>query len=142
MKKALIGLAVLAASFALVSGASAHGSKHKNFADVTAGFIAQKTINRDSNVSNTSTINTHAITGDGISVSASASGATSVVSVTNINTYPATVKVGAVFQKTVNDNSSVVNKGTVTAHSVNGNGASISASTSGATSAVAVTALH
>lgn len=98
----------------------------------------QDTYNWNSAVTNIADIQTGKIDGKGASVSASASGATSAVSISSIDYDSSNATISGTNQHTSNWESPVVNKATITTENVNGNGASIAASGSGAASVVAV----
>jgi len=114
---------------------------------IDVGNVNQTT-NNDVPISNIGTIMGGSVSGDGASVSVSASGAQSAVSETFVNTIT-DLTIGNVNQTTTNTSAvvdgqinpanndpSVINTGEITVNNVSGHGASVSLSASGATSAV------
>lgn len=119
-----------AAALLAVSAGAAFGQS------ISVGDVTQTTKNSNQ-VTNLGTVSTSGISGDASSVSVSATGAASAVSLQSVNGVASGLKIGDVKQDTTNrgkvDNDGVI-KGTATG--VSGHGASASVAATGAQSAV------
>jgi hypothetical protein len=118
----------------------------------TYGFdevLSQETTNTG-NITNTHTFNyligSGNVSGDGASVSVSALGGASAVSMSSINNqgsffYGNQIEVGGIQQSTVNNGAITNHGGTVATGNISGDGASVSVGASGAVSSVSVSSI-